>query len=173
MEIKKAGVQNIKEIQSLTYAIWPDAYGKILSKEQLDYMLQLIYSDDALKNQIENLKHQFIILYEKEAAVGFASYSPKEKNNPTVFHLNKLYVLPSQQGKGTGKLLLNYIIKEIKNAGAKMLDLNVNRENKALHFYNKLGFKIAYEEDIDIGNGYFMNDYIMELTLADYPYQTS
>jgi ribosomal protein S18 acetylase RimI-like enzyme len=43
--------------------------------------------------------------------------------------------------------------------------VNVNRHNKALHFYEKYGFKIIREEDIDIGEGYFMNDYVMELKL--------
>ncbi|MEO7044058.1 MAG: GNAT family N-acetyltransferase [Ferruginibacter sp.] len=163
MEIKKGGTVNTKEIQQLVYTIWPDAYGAILSKEQLDYMLELIYNGEALKDQIENLEHQFIIVYEADIAVAFASYSPKEKNNLSVFRLHKLYVLPSQQGKGTGKLLLNYIINEIKKAGASILELNVNRHNKAFHFYKKTGFTISHEADIDIGNGYFMNDYVMEL----------
>jgi GNAT superfamily N-acetyltransferase len=165
MEIKKGGTANTKEIQQLVYTIWPDAYGAILSKEQLDYMLELIYNNEALKNQIENLQHQFIMVYEADKAVGFASYSPKEKNNVSVFRLHKLYVLPSQQGKGTGKLLLNYIIEEIKKSGASFLELNVNRQNKAFHFYKKSGFTVSHEADIDIGNGYFMNDYIMELAV--------
>ncbi|MEO5942757.1 MAG: GNAT family N-acetyltransferase [Ferruginibacter sp.] len=165
MEINKAGTGDIKEIQQLVYTTWPDAYGAILSKDQLDYMLELIYNDKALKNQIENLQHQFIIAYEEEEAVGFASYSPKDINNSSVFRLHKLYVLPSQQGKGTGKLLLNYIINEIKNADASILELNVNRHNKAFHFYKKSGFTISHEADIDIGNDYFMNDYVMELAV--------
>lgn len=165
MEIKKAGTANTKEIQQLVYTIWPDAYGAILSKEQLDYMLELIYNDDALKDQVENLQHQFIIVYEGDKAVGFASYSPKEKNNFSIFRLHKLYVLPAQQGKGTGKILLNYIISEIKKAGATILELNVNRHNTAFNFYKKLGFAVTHETDIDIGNGYFMNDYIMALAV--------
>jgi GNAT superfamily N-acetyltransferase len=165
MEIKKAGIQDISIIQQLTYTIWPIAYGEILSQAQLDYMLKLIYSDEALKNQIENLQHQFILVYENEMAVGFASFSQKEKNNNTVFRLHKLYVMPSQQGKGTGKFLLHYIINEIKNKNASILELNVNRHNKALQFYLKQGFTIAKEEDIDIGNNYFMNDYVLELAI--------
>jgi len=124
-------------------------------------MLELIYSKDALTGQIENLHHSFILIYENEQAVGFASYSPKEPGLP-VFRLHKLYVLPTQQGKGTGKALLNYILDEIKQAGATILELNVKRDNPAIDFYKKQGFKIAKEVDIDIGNGYFMRDYIME-----------
>ena len=77
--------------------------------------------------------------------------------------MNKIYVHPSQQGKNLGKKLLSYIVEEIKIAGANALQLNVNRHNKALHFYEKQGFKIIRQADIDIGSGYFMNDYVMEL----------
>ncbi|MEO8769141.1 MAG: GNAT family N-acetyltransferase [Ferruginibacter sp.] len=168
LEIKKAGIKDIELIQQLAHAIWPDAYGKIISPGQLSYMLNLIYSKDALTNQVENLHHQFIIVRENDHAVGFASYSPKHSGDATIYRLHKLYVLPNQQGKGTGKFLLNFIKEEIKQTGAKIIELNVNRHNKALHFYNKIGFSIAREEDIDIGSGYFMNDFVMELRIMNY-----
>ena len=163
-EIHKAGIKDIDLVQELAFSIWPDAYGSILSKDQLNYMLELIYSKDALTKQIES-GYQFILVYENDIAVGFASYSPKITGNQAIFRLHKLYVLPNQQGKGTGKLLLNFIIEKIKEEGATILELNVNRHNKAFHFYTKLGFTISKEEDIDIGNGYFMNDYVMELKM--------
>ena len=163
-EIHKAGIKDIDLVQELAFSIWPDAYGSILSNDQLNYMLELIYSKDALTKQIES-GHQFILVYENDIAVGFASYSPKITGNQAIFRLHKLYVLPNQQGKGTGKLLLNFIIEKIKEEGATILELNVNRHNKAFHFYTKLGFTISKEEDIDIGNGYFMNDYVMELKM--------
>ena len=82
--------------------------------------------------------------------------------NADVYHLNKIYLLNGQQGKNMGKKMLDYIIEEIKKSGAKALQLNVNRYNSAVHFYEKQGFKIIREEDIDIGEGFFMNDYVME-----------
>ncbi|MEO7523292.1 MAG: GNAT family N-acetyltransferase [Ferruginibacter sp.] len=165
LEIEKAGTAQIDIIQQLTYAIWPEAYKEILKTEQLAYMLELIYSKQALTNQIEDLGHMFIVVYDENIPVGFASYSPKSAENNSVYRLNKLYMLPNQQGKGTGKFLLNYVIDQIKNAGVKTLELNVNRQNKAIHFYKKIGFFISKEEDIDIGGGYFMNDYVMSLEL--------
>lgn len=161
MEVKKAGIESIDKIQQLAYDIWPNTYKKILDQLQLDYMLQLIYSKEALTNQVINLQHQFIIIYENNIASGFASYSPKN-NNENVYRLHKLYVLETYQGKGIGKSLLKYIIDEIKTH-ASSLELNVNRHNPAIQFYKKNGFTISREEDIDIGSGYFMNDYVMEL----------
>ena len=71
--------------------------------------------------------------------------------------------MPEQQGKGTGKILLEYVINSVKEMGATSLELNVNRFNKARYFYEKQGFVVTGEQDIDIGGSFFMNDYLMEL----------
>jgi ribosomal protein S18 acetylase RimI-like enzyme len=161
IEIKPANAEDLVIIHQLAHETWPSAYLEILGQEQLDYMLEKIYSLSSLQNQATVLHHQFIILFENGEPAGFASYSPHE--NGDVYHLNKIYVLPSCQGKNLGKELLNHVIIQVKKTGAASLHLNVNRYNKALHFYEKQGFKIIREEDIDIGSGYFMNDYVMEL----------
>ena len=161
IEIKPAKTEDLVIIHQLAHETWPSAYLKILGQEQLDYMLDKIYSLPSLQNQATVLHHQFIILFENGLPAGFASYSPH--TDSSVYHLNKIYVLPSCQGKNLGKELLNHVIMQVKKTGAASLQLNVNRYNKALHFYEKQGFNIIREEDIDIGSGYFMNDYVMEL----------
>ena len=160
--IKVAGYKDLHVINHLAHTIWPDAYGKILSPHQMSYMLDKIYSLTSLQTQVTNLKHNFILVYADDIPVGFASFSPKE-NERTIYRLHKIYLLPEQQGTGTGKMLLAYIIREAKAAGASSLELNVNRQNIARNFYAKQGFLIKKEEDIHIGEGYFMNDYVMEL----------
>jgi diamine N-acetyltransferase len=163
IEIRPAQIGDLPLIQKLAFEIWPSAYLEILGKKQLDYMLEKIYSLPSLQHQFNDLKHEFILVLENNAPIGFASFSAHE--NSPIFHLNKIYVLPDQQGKNIGKKILDYVIAEIKKSGASALQLNVNRHNKALHFYQKQGFIIIRQEDIDIGSGYFMNDYVMELTL--------
>jgi ribosomal protein S18 acetylase RimI-like enzyme len=159
IDIKKVGPESISIIQNLANITWPVAYGDIITPQQLDYMMELIYSKSALQKQMEK-GQQFIIAYDEEHPVAFASYSPRE-NHPAVIKLHKIYILPNQQGKGIGKSLINYVIADI--APVTTIQLNVNRNNKALHFYQKLGFKIIGEENVDIGNDFYMNDYVMEL----------
>ena len=161
IEVKKVGLESIPVVQNLANITWPVAYGDIISPQQLDYMMELIYSKPSLQKQITT-GQQFIIAYDDNHPVAFAAYSPKE-NAPAIYKLHKIYILPNQQGKGIGKHLLNYIIEDIHPATS--LQLNVNRHNKALHFYEKAGFKIIGEEDIDIGDGFYMNDYVMELKI--------
>jgi GNAT superfamily N-acetyltransferase len=160
--IKDAVVSDLHIIRSLAFTIWHEAYRDILSPEQLEYMLGLFYSPASLRDQLVILNHHFLIVTDKNIPVGFASYSPKDVNG-TTYRLHKIYVLPEQQGSGTGKFLLSYVIDTIKSLGATSLELNVNRHNKARKFYEKQGFVTEGEVDVDIGNGYFMNDYIMRL----------
>ena len=164
LSIQTAGLKEINLINKLAYRIWPEAYKSILSPGQMKYMLNLIYSPSALKKQMEDLCHKFIIVRDNKLPAGFASYSLK-LNSKNIFKLHKIYILHELQGRGIGKYLLGKIIADVKPAGAKFLELNVNRNNKALEFYKKFGFKIISEEDIDIDNGYFMNDYVMKLKL--------
>ncbi|MEP6512318.1 MAG: GNAT family N-acetyltransferase [Parafilimonas sp.] len=160
--IYNATADDIPVIAQLASVIWPAAYAEILTPPQLKYMLDLIYSNSALEKQM-NEGDQFLLLKEDEKPIAFASYNLIKE--PGIYKLQKLYALPNQQGKGIGKKLIDYIINKIKSSGATALQLNVNRHNKAKQFYEHLGFKVIYEEDIDIGNGYFMNDYVMELKM--------
>ena len=161
MTIRKASSADASLIRDMAYEIWPETYSQILSKDQLEYMLGLFYNEQKLKTEIEQ-GVEFILIYEDVQPAGFASFS---KTEPEVYKLHKIYVLPSQQGKGTGRFIIDEVIKAIKQVGAMALQLNVNRNNNAKLFYEKLGFVVIREEDIDIGNGYFMNDYVMEKKL--------
>lgn len=161
-EIRKVSIEDIPLIRELTFRVWPQTYASILSQAQIDYMLEMMYSESSLKIQMTEDGCQFIIVYEDGNPVGFASYSEEQ---PQRWKLNKIYILQNQQGKGTGKFVINYIIEEIKKQNARSLFLQVNQHNNAKTFYEKLGFNEVDFINLDIGNGYFMNDYIMEIKL--------
>lgn len=162
LTITKAGIGDIDTIRSITYAVWPRTYEHILTPEQITYMLDMMYSPASLKQQMKE-GHHFILVKENEQCIAFASYAAYL---PGVFKLHKIYALPDQHGKGIGKYIIQHIAAAIKPLGAHGLQLNINRFNKARGFYEKLGFTVIGEEDIDIGKGYFMNDYIMELAIV-------
>src|SRR5580700_8970064 len=154
LSIRPADLDDINTIGFLAQQIWPDTYGEILPPEQLKYMLKLIYSPRSLRRQMVDERHQFLIVEQTEEPIGFASWSVT--GDPDLFKLHKLYVLPGRQGKGLGKTLLQFIFETIRPEGATRLRLNVNRFNKARQFYERMGFAVTGEEDIDIGDGYFM-----------------
>lgn len=164
MKIRFANEEDFSTIRNIAEVTWPVAYGHMLSKEQLDYMMEMMYAEESLIRQHTVLNHIFLLAEDQEGkALGFASYSMKNKEgiNIDYFHLHKLYILPDLQQTGIGSMLLKAVEDNIRNGNPCILELNVNRNNRAKEFYSKNGFEIIREEDIDIGNGFFMNDYVM------------
>jgi diamine N-acetyltransferase len=162
LEVREVDEEDLWEVRELASRIFPVTYQDIVESRQIDYMMDLIYSPEALVEQLDSGQNFLIIQYES-SAVGFASYT--RLTDDGIFKLNKIYLDNSLQGKGLGKYLLNDVISRVKTEGGTALRLNVNRHNKARGFYANMGFSILYEELIDIGNGYFMDDYVMELNL--------
>ena len=161
LSIRAADADDISIIREIAHHTWPIAYGSYISKAQLDYMLDMMYSDNSLQDQINN-GHQFYIAEHNNIAVGFASVSKEEEN---ACKLNKLYVLPSAQKTGAGKALLLKTIEYATSYVDGCLYLQVNKQNNAQHFYSKHGFTVREASILEIGGGYIMDDYIMELKL--------
>lgn len=159
-----ATTKNYRAVNEIAGQTWPKTYGSILSEAQIDYMFAMMYDLEALKNQAEIKKHHFILAEEDGISLGFASYELNYEDTAKT-KIHKIYILPETQGKGIGKKLLDYIAEKAIENQNNTLSLNVNRNNNAFEFYTKVGFEKVGEEDIAIGNGYLMEDYIMEKTI--------
>ena len=162
MNISVATQEQLPIIRDLAFRIWPVTYGHILSKDQFDYMMEMMYSIDSLEKQIE-IK-PFLLVNDNGEFIGFASYEINWDNSRKT-KIHKLYVLPEIQGKGIGRMLINHIKEIALKANNNALFLTVNRFNKAKEFYLKQGFHIVEEKQFQIGNGYIMDDYVMELLI--------
>jgi ribosomal protein S18 acetylase RimI-like enzyme len=143
-------------IYQLAESIWNIHYVPIIGQEQVDYMLGKMYAKESLLEQMQEKKHIFYIIEKNGQAVGFISISDGKEA-----FLNKFYVLQSEQGKGIGKIVFDKIIELYPHI--KIFRLTVNRKNyKSINFYFKMGFYIESVEDFDIGNNYYMNDFVMK-----------
>lgn len=163
MNIIQADSNHIPEIQKIAIKSWEVTYSDILSQEQFDYMIEMMYSHTALNKQMTEQKHHFLLIQEESTSdyCGFVSYELNYKNQAKT-KIHKLYLLPECKGKGMGRLLIDRVISLARSADNSHLSLNMNRDNKSLGFYRQMGFEIVGEEDINIGNGYLMEDYIFE-----------
>jgi len=162
--IRKATLEDIEMINRLAWIVFPHTYKEILSPEQMEYMMDWMYSPENLHKQMTEDGHIYFLAFEGNEPAGYLSIQPEGEHT---YHLQKIYVLPSFQGKKLGKLLFEQAIKAIKELHPEpcQMRLNVNRQNKALTFYEKMGMKKVDEGDFHIGNGYYMNDYIMGLDI--------
>ncbi len=160
MEIVEASKDHIFIIRLLADQIWPLAFQEILTKEQSAYMMEMMYSTASLENQMDN-GHHFLLAKDDDEYLGYVSYELNYKNTD-ITKVHKIYVLPSLQGtKGIGRFFIEAVANKAKENNNKELSLNVNRFNKAINFYSHMGFEIIQSEDIDIGNGFLMQDYVM------------
>ncbi len=155
---------DFKTIQQIAYQTWPETYGNIISEAQVNFMLDAFYAADTLLKNYNEKHHHFLIFWEDERALGFVSYEHHYQEHP-VTRIHKLYVLPDTQGKGIGRQLLGAVLPLARENQSTRLSLNVNRFNKAKDFYLRYGFEIVKEEDIEIGFGYLMEDYVLEFQL--------
>ena len=162
--IKKATTEDIATIHAMASVVFPHTYREILSPEQIDYMMEWMYSAESLHRQMTEEHHIYYIAYRKGEPAGYLSIQPEGEDT---YHLQKLYILPHLQGMHLGEQLFRQAIAAIKELHPTpcQMRLNVNRNNKALTFYQKMGMVKVDEGDYPIGNGYYMNDYIMGINI--------
>lgn len=170
IDIRQATTEDIPIIREMAAIVFPATYREILSPEQLDYMMEWMYSEQSLIRQMSE-GHRFFIASSNTKA---CTATPCGYMSIEGLHLQKLYVLPDHQGHGIGKALFNHAVREATqkakgtiatSSESLRLELNVNRNNPAVGFYTRQGMKILRQGDFPIGGGFYMNDYIMGLDL--------
>jgi ribosomal protein S18 acetylase RimI-like enzyme len=164
--IRKATKNDAGLIRSLALQVFPATYRQILSPEQIAYMLEWMYAEDCIRKQTDE-GHVYFVAAKDGETCGYASV---QQEKPDLFHLHKIYVLPLFQGFKIGQYLFNEIIDHIKvhHPAPCIMELHVNRLNRAIGFYKRMGMNIVREGDFAIGNGYYMNDYIMALHICSF-----
>lgn len=167
IHISKASGEDIMCIHDMAQVVFRHTYREILSPEQMEYMMDLMYSPANLQKQLDE-GHVYYIAYRDGKPCGYVSVQPEgiADDGRLLFHLQKIYVLPSEQGHGLGRALFDRAVAHVREAARRCtarIELNVNRNNPSIGFYHHLGLRILRQGDFHIGNGYYMNDYIMGL----------
>ena len=109
--IRKATTADCGLIHDMASIVFPATYKEIISAEQMEFMMDWMYSHDNIRKQMEEEGHVYFIAYKGEEPCGYVSVQPQEEN---IFHLQKIYVLPSFQGQHLGSFLFREAIKYIK-----------------------------------------------------------
>ncbi len=164
MKIIRANKNDIPVIRELAEKSWKENYAEILSPEQISYMLGLMYSENALAKDFKNPNYQYYLISNAENnLIGFMGIEMEFE--PSVIKLHRIYLLKQEKRKGAGKETLDFLKTLAKQSSATRIILNVNRNNPAKKFYESQGFRVYKEGVFDIGNGFLMDDYLMEFQL--------
>lgn len=153
--------EDVKKVSDIAVVVWNEHYKSILKKEQIDYMTDKFQSEKAIKNQIEKDGYIYYLIYSDVPAGYMAVKIEKEK-----LFLSKLYILKEKRGKGLAGKSFEHLKNMLKENNLKVIYLTVNKNNlSSIEVYKKLGFEIVKEEETPIGNGFIMDDYIMEYNI--------
>lgn len=171
--LKTATADDMQIVHDMAEVVFRHTYENILTSEQIDYMIDWMYSIESLNKQLDE-GHAYHIAFAGTVPCGYMSVRKEGRDEAgvEVYHLEKIYVMPQYHGKGLGRLLFNLALEYVtdslssddKSSSAR-IELNVNRNNPSLDFYLHMGMKIIRQGDFPIGNGFYMNDYIMGLDL--------
>ncbi|NLK68202.1 MAG: GNAT family N-acetyltransferase [Clostridiaceae bacterium] len=156
LEVKINDAAAIKELSDLAVKILREHYDPIVGVTQNDYMLCKFQSVSSITEQLKNGYIYYFVCDLSGNKLGFLAYYPRKDD----MYLSKFYLLKEQRGKGISKDMLQFVIEKTKEAGLSSIVLNVNKKNSAIKAYEKLGFIKIGEEKNDIGNGYFMDDFV-------------
>ena len=161
---RKATTADISLINELATEAFPYTYREILTPEQIDYMMDWMYSPESLRRQMEEEGHHYYLIYKDGQAAGYVSI---QQEGDDLFHLQKIYVLPAFWKDGLGRRLFEVAVNAIRDLHPTpcRMELNVNRHNPARGFYEHMGMQKVHEGDFPIGNGFYMNDYIMGMDI--------
>jgi Acetyltransferases len=169
VDIRRAGNADLKVIHEMAEIVFRQTYKSILSPEQMDYMMEWMYSLANLQNQV-NSGHVYYIAWADDEPQGYVSVRKDsvDADGTEVWHLEKIYVMPSAQGIGLGNRLLETAKQHVRDNKVSVkarIELNVNRNNPAVGFYRNQRLSILRQGDFPIGNGFYMNDYIMGIDI--------
>lgn len=152
----------ITELSDLASSIVKEHYDPIIGAEQNDYMIEKFQSPASITEQLSRNISYYLVRNDEGTSIGFIAFYPRS----TELYLSKFYLHSSQRGKGISKQMMEFVINEARKAGAASVTLNVNKHNDlAIAVYEKLHFHRIREEKIDIGSGWYMDDYVYEYIL--------
>lgn len=160
--IKFIEVENIKDLAALASEIWHEYWIEILSPEQIDYMVENFQSETAINKQIATDNYTYFYINYNKENIGYIGLSTKKD----YLFLSKLYIKKDFRHKGLGTKSFDFIKEFTKNNNYNKIILTVNKYNSnTIAAYKKWGFIEIDSVVTDIGNGFVMDDYIMEYNL--------
>lgn len=167
MKLIQATGKDIPLIQDLARRSWENAYAEILSEEQMEYMLSEMYSQQEIENHLQNPNYHYYLIEDESnnSYEGFIGYEHDYEGQTTKLH--RIYLIPESKGKGFGKGALQFLNEKVAEKGNTRIILNVNKNNAARNFYESQGYKVYGEGVFDIGNGFVMDDFLMEFLIHE------
>jgi len=157
-----SSAQDIEQVAALAHEIWHEHYTPIIGEAQVTYMLDNLHSAETIAEEILSRNFSYFLFRDSEDSFGYLGIQMSGREA----FLSKIYLASRRRGRGEGKVAMNFARQFARAQGASIMSLTVNKHNtNTIEAYYKMGFVKTGEKIADIGGGYFMDDYLMELCL--------
>ena len=123
IKLISATQKDIDTISRIAKLTWNQYYPDIISQQQINYMLEQMYSNESLEEQMLEKGHLFFLILLNDTTVGFISIN---RNDETDYFLNKFYIDQNLAAKGIGGRSFEELKKIIQPS---KITLTVNRQN--------------------------------------------
>ena len=159
-EIKEVKTEaEIQRLADMAGKIWHEFFPGIISKEQIDYMVDKFQSFRAMTDQMQNQGYRYHVLEADGEPMGYTGWKLEDGK----LFLSKIYLKKEARGKGYSSILFRFLEQQARENNASAIWLTVNKYNAhSIAVYEHKGFKTVRTQEADIGNGFIMDDYIME-----------
>jgi len=153
--------EDVTTVVELAGEIWTEHFPPIIGAAQTAYMIEMFQSAKAVRRQIAEDGYLYYLLQSGSDRIGYTAVHPEPENH--AMFLSKIYIRKSFRGQGCSRAVVNFIANLCRESGLGMIYLTVNKRNfSSIAVYKKLGFVCAQELVTGIGNGFVMDDYVME-----------
>lgn len=164
MEVVLVKKEDMPRLAELASRVWNEYFPCILTEEQIDYMVEKFQSLPAMTDQVEHQGYEYYFLCDGGEPVGYMGIQPQEDK----LFLSKLYLTKENRGKGYSSQAFSFLEEYSLKNGKKAIWLTVNKYNDhSIDVYRHRGFQTVRSQISDIGNGYVMDDYVMEKEIRD------
>jgi ribosomal protein S18 acetylase RimI-like enzyme len=149
---------DFRQLEPFAASIWEQYYTPIIGADQVAFMLEKFQSAQAMFDQFSaGYKYAVVICGDQKA--GYFAYDGKAEKE--VF-ISKLYIHKDFRRRGLGRHILDFIAKETRALGCTAMTLSVNKDNSnSIQFYIAYGFQTIKAQKVAIGEGFYMDDYVM------------
>lgn len=168
MSVSFVPVETDEEIDTLAEmasTIWNEYWPALIGQAQTDYMVENFQSRPAIVRDMAEHDYEYWLIEDEtqpgSKIVGYTGGHVEPETNR--FFISKIYLLKDQRGKGYSSKAIRFYDELCKDRGLDAMYLTVNKGNEmAIRAYNAKDFKTIDSVVTDIGNGFVMDDYIME-----------
>lgn len=156
--------EDIAEVARLAQEIWQEHYVQIIGQDQVDYMLEKFQSRDAITQQLAR-EYEYFLVLDRGQSAGYIGVVPDPGASKLL--LSKIYIRKEVRGRGLGKEAFEFVEKLCRQRGIVTIRLTVNKNNaRSITWYQRRGFTNVGSAVQDIGEGFVMDDFIMEKTIV-------